>query len=187
MRQRRIVLMLLSLLILAAMVLSCAPTPSPTPTPAPTLSLSSTAFKDGDNMPTKYTCSGQNVSPPLAWNAPPAGTQAFALIVDDPDAPSGVFTHWVLFNLPPSTRELAEGVPTQEQLPNDALQGKNDSGKIGYGGPCPPPGPSHRYRFNIYAIDKLLNLTAGTSKQQVLDAMQGHILAQALLTATYQR
>ncbi len=151
------------------------------------LSLSSTSFKEGDWIPSKYTCDGQDVSPPLAWGQPPQQTQVFALIVDDPDAPLGVFTHWVLFNLPANIRQLPEGIPAQHQLGNEALQGKNDFGKIGYGGPCPPPGPTHRYRFTLYALDKPLGLVAGASKKQVLDATKGHILAQGQLMGTYQR
>ena len=151
------------------------------------LPVSSSAFREGDRIPTKYTCEGQDISPPLAWSEPPAGTQSFALIVDDPDAPGGVFTHWVLFNIPPDSCELPEAVPAQSQLPSGALQGKNDFGKIGYGGPCPPPGRPHRYQFTLYALDRLLDLKAGASKRQVLEAMQGHILAQGQLTGMFQR
>jgi len=105
---------------------------------------------------------------------------------DDVDAPGGVFTHWVLFNIPAGTRELAPAIPAQDQLPSGALQGKNDFGKIGYGGPCPIPGSDpHHYRIIIYALDQLLDLEAGVSKEQVLDGMQGHILAQGQLTGTY--
>ncbi len=151
------------------------------------LPVSSPAFREGDRIPTKYTCEGQDISPLLAWSETPAGTQSFALIVDDPDAPGGVFTHWVLFNIPSDSRELPEAVPAQSQLPSGALQGKNDFGKIGYGGPCPPPGHPHRYQFTLYALDQLLDLKAGASKKQVLEAMQGHILAQGQLTGTFQR
>ena len=152
-----------------------------------TLSISSPAFQDGERIPAKYTCQGQDISPPLKWNRVPDETQSLTLIVDDPDAPSGVFTHWVIFNLPPDSRELPEAVPAASQLPSGALQGKNDFGKIGYGGPCPPPGYPHRYRFTLYALDRQLDLKAGSSKQQVLNAMEGHILAQGQLTGTYQR
>jgi Raf kinase inhibitor-like YbhB/YbcL family protein len=152
-----------------------------------TLSLSSATFKEGDKIPVKYSCDGQDMSPPLEWSKPPQQTKAFALIMDDPDAPGGVFTHWVLFNLPANVRQLAEGIPTQERLENGALQGKNDFGRLGYGGPCPPHGPAHRYRFALYALDKLLDLRPGASKKQVLDAMKGRILAQGQLVGTYQR
>jgi len=150
------------------------------------LTVSSQAFQEGDTIPTKYTCQGQDVSPPLAWTEPPAGTQSFALIVDDPDAPGGVFTHWVLWNIPPDTKELPEDMPAQAQLPSGVLQGKNDFGKIGYDGPCPPAG-RHRYQFTLYALDQALDLKQGAYKKQVVDAMQGHILAQSRLTGNYQR
>jgi len=151
------------------------------------ISLSSTAFKEGDRIPVKYTCDGQDVSPLLEWGQPPPGTRAFALIVDDPDAPGGVFTHWVIFNIPSDSRQLPEAIPAQAQLPDGALQGKNDFGRIGYGGPCPPPGRPHRYQFTLYALDQPLDLKAGVSKKQLLSAMQGHILAQGQLSGTYQR
>jgi len=151
------------------------------------LVVSSSAVQEGDEIPTKYTCEGQDVSPALTWSEPPAGTQSLALIVADPDAPVGVFTHWVLFNLPADSRGLPEALPTQAQLSDGSLQGKNDFGKIGYGGPCPPPGRPPRYQFTLYALDQALDLKAGASKKQVLDAMQGHILTQGRLTGTYQR
>jgi Raf kinase inhibitor-like YbhB/YbcL family protein len=152
-----------------------------------TLSVSSSAFKEGDKIPAKYSCDGQDISPPLAWGEPPQGIRAFALITDDPDAPGGVFTHWVLFNLPANIRQLGEGTPAQERLPDGALQGKNGFGRIGYSGPCPPRGRAHRYFFTIYALDKSLDLKPGASKKQLLDAMKGHILAQGQLIGTYQR
>ena len=151
------------------------------------LPVSSPAFQEGDRIPAKYTCQGQDVSPPLAWSQPPVGTQSFALIVDDPDAPGGAFTHWVLFNIPSDSCELPEAVPAQAQLPSGALQGKNDFGRIGYAGPCPPPGRPHRYQFTLYALDQPLDLEAGVSKKQLLSAMQGHIITQGQLTGTYQR
>lgn len=151
------------------------------------ISLSSLAFKEGERIPTKYTCEGQDVSPPLSWNQIPPKTQALALIMDDPDAPIGVFTHWVIFNLPPDSRGLAEAVPVEKQLPSGALQGKNDFGKIGCGGPCPPSGSPHHYRFTLYALDKRLDLTAGVSKKQALEAMEGHIIAQSQVIGIYQR
>lgn len=151
------------------------------------LSLSSSAFKEGDKIPVKYTCDGEDVSPPLIWGEPPQKTQAFALIVDDPDAPSGIFTHWVLFNIPANVRELEENVPARERLENGILQGKNDFGRIGYSGPCPPRGPAHRYRFTVYALDKPLDLKPGASRKQLLDTTKGHVLAQGQLMGIYQR
>jgi Raf kinase inhibitor-like YbhB/YbcL family protein len=152
-----------------------------------TIALSSTAFKEGDKIPVKYTCDGQDISPALIWDEPPQPTEAFVLIVDDPDAPGGVFTHWILFNIPANIHQFGEGVPTQEQLENGTLQGRNDFGRISYGGPCPPSGSPHRYRFTIYALDQHLNLEPGASENQVVNAMQEHILAQGQLTGTYQR
>jgi len=151
------------------------------------LSLSSPVFQESEKIPSKYTCDGQDISPPLMWGEPPSGTQAFALIMDDPDAPGGVFTHWVIFNLPVDSRELPEAVPHNNQLDNKALQGMTDFGRVGYSGPCPPTGPAHHYLFSLYALDQPLDLNAGASKKQVLDAMQGHILAQGQLTGIYQR
>ena len=151
------------------------------------LNVSTSVFKEGGSIPTKYSCQGEDVSPALQWDEPPTGTQSFALIMDDPDAPVGVFTHWVIFNIPSDSQQLAEAIPPQAQLPSGALQGKNDFGRIGYGGPCPPPGPAHRYRFTLYALDKSLDTNPGASKTQVLDAVKGHILAQGQLTGTYQR
>jgi Raf kinase inhibitor-like YbhB/YbcL family protein len=147
----------------------------------------SPAFQDGARIPAKYTCQGQDVSVPLTWSDSPAGTDSFALILDDADAPGGVFTHWILFNIPSDSRELPEAMPAQAQLPSGALQGKNDFGRLGYSGPCPPPGPSHQYRFTVYALDQPLDLKAGASRKQVVDSMKGHILAQGQLTGTYQR
>ena len=152
-----------------------------------TLSLSSTAFRDGERIPAKYTCEGQDISPQLEWDGVPEESKSLALIMDDPDAPGGVFTHWVLFNLPPDSRDLPEAVPSASQLSSGALQGRNDFSRMGYGGPCPPPGRPHHYRFTLYALDKQLDLRAGVSKEQLLEAMKGHILEQARLTGTYQR
>ena len=151
------------------------------------LQISSAAFSAGETIPKKFTCDGPDVSPKLSWSEPPAKTQSFALIADDPDAPVGTWIHWVLFDLPADTKELAEGVAKLEQLPNGARQGRNDFGKIGYGGPCPPPGNPHRYFFKLYALDAKLNLKAGSTKADVERAMKGHILAQAELIGRYGR
>jgi len=152
-----------------------------------TLELTSTAFAAGTSIPVKYTCDGENISPPLAWGEPPPQTRSLALIVDDPDAPIGVFTHWVIFNIPPHIRSLAEALPAQERLENGAVQGKNGFGKLGYAGPCPPRGSPHHYRFTIYALDAVLDLKPGASKKDLLKAMEEHILAQGQLIGIYQR
>jgi len=148
--------------------------------------VTSTAFKDGEMMPKRYTLDGENFSPPLAWTGVPAGTKSLALICDDPDAPRGTWVHWVIFNLPAGLTELPEQVPRSRTLNNGACQGTNDFGKIGYDGPAPPSG-THRYYFKIYALDKLLDLKPGATKADVLKAMQGHVLAEGQLMGKYRR
>ena len=150
------------------------------------IQVTSSAFEDGGVIPAKYTCDGEDISPPLQWDAVPEGTKSIALICDDPDAPIGTFVHWVLFNLPADTKELAEGIPKGTTLPNGAQQGTSDFGRIGYGGPCPPSG-THRYFFRIYALDTQLDLAPGARKPDLLNAMQGHILAQGQLMGKYKR
>ncbi len=181
------ILVLLTVPCLAMLLASCGAGEQPPEEGKMTLEITSTAFREGDRIPDKYTCQGQDISPPLAWTEPPEVTQSLALIVDDPDAPVGVFTHWVIFNIPSDSRGLPEAVPAQDQLPSGALQGKNGFGRTGYGGPCPPPGSPHRYQFTLYALEQPLDLKAGASKKQVLEAMQGRILAWGQLTGTYQR
>jgi hypothetical protein len=151
------------------------------------LQITSSAFSAGETIPKKFTCDGPDVSPKLIWSDSPARTQSFALIMDDPDAPVGTWVHWVLYDLPADTKELSESVAKQEQLPNGARQGRNDFGKIGYGGPCPPPGKPHRYFFKLYALDAKLNLKSGATKAEVERAMKGHILTQAELIGRYGR
>ncbi len=152
-----------------------------------TMHLTSTSFQDGSQIPAQYTCSGEGLSPQLAWSAPPARTASLALIVTDPDAPRGVFTHWVLYDLPVGMRTLTEGVPGVGLLVDGAHQGRNDFGEIGYGGPCPPPGSPHHYIFTLYALDIKLNLPVGETRAQVEAAMQGHILAKGRLIGLFQR
>ncbi len=149
--------------------------------------ISSPAFSAGEAIPRKFTCDGPDVSPRLKWNEPPAKTKSFALIMDDPDAPAGTWVHWVLYDLPAGTGELPEGVGKQEQLSSGAWQGRNDFGKIGYGGPCPPAGKAHRYFFKLYALDTKLNLKSGATKADLERAMKGRILAQAELIGRYGR
>ncbi len=145
------------------------------------LQLTSDAFTNGQSIPAKYSCKGKNISPALAWNEPPAGTKSFALIVDDPDAPMGTWVHWVLFNIPAETRSLQENAN-----PNAISAGKNSSGNMRYDGPCPPSG-THRYFFKLYALDAALSLSPGATKEQVLQAMQSHILAQGELMGTFSK
>jgi Raf kinase inhibitor-like YbhB/YbcL family protein len=150
------------------------------------LRITSSAFEEGALIPPKYTCDGENVSPPLKWETVPEGTKSIALISDDPDAPMGTWVHWVLFNVPGETKELAENVPPDKTLTNGASQGTNDFRKIGYGGPC-PPGGTHRYFFRIYALDAQIDLPAGATKPELLKAIQGHILGQGQLMGKYKR
>ena len=150
-------------------------------------SITSDNFKNGSEIPKRFTCDGADVSPELSWTAPPSGAQSLALIADDPDAPAGTWTHWVLFNLPSTTTHLAEGVNKVDELPGGARQGRNDFRKIGYNGPCPPPGKPHRYFFKIYALNTSLQLSAGASKQELEKAMEGHIAGHAELMGTYKR
>ena len=149
--------------------------------------ISSTAFSNGETIPKKFTCDGPDVSPQLRWKEAPAATRSFALIMDDPDAPTGIWVHWVLYNLPANTREMPEGMEKQEQLATGALQGRNDFRKVGYGGPCPPPGKPHRYYFKLYALDTKLNLKAGATKPDLERAMKGHILSKTELMGRYGR
>ena len=148
--------------------------------------LTSTAFAAGERIPGKYTCDGEDISPPLQWSNAPGDTQSFALIADDPDAPIGTWVHWVLYNLPGETRALPQAVPPDADLPDGSRHGKSSWGRLSYGGPC-PPGGTHRYFFKLYALDTVLDLPAGASKEQLLQAMEGHILAQTELMGLYTR
>ncbi len=151
------------------------------------LELKSDAFKQGETIPRKYTCDGDDISPQLSWGQPPEGTKELVLICDDPDAPVRTWDHWVLYGLAPDTVGLPEAVPTTREIERGGLQGKNSWGNIGYGGPCPPKGPAHRYFFKLYAIDKTLDLKPAATKKDVLKAMEGHILAQGELMGKYAR
>lgn len=147
--------------------------------------LESPAFDEGDTIPIRYTCEGEDVSPALQWQDAPANARSFALIMDDPDAPRGTFTHWVLFDIPADQTGLPEAV----QAGDIGTSGVNDFRKTGYGGPCPPPGHGpHRYFFTLYALDiDTLNLPAGAARSKVEQAMQGHIIGQAQLMGRYER
>jgi Raf kinase inhibitor-like YbhB/YbcL family protein len=150
------------------------------------MDLQSPIIGEGGRIPSRYTCDGENVSPPLQWRAVPKDAASLALIVDDPDAPARVWVHWVLYDMPPDAPGLEEGVPGRETLANGAVHGRNDFDALGYGGPCPPRG-THRYRFTLYALDAKLNLPPGASKADVLAAMDTHVLAEERLTALYER
>lgn len=178
-----------TLLVIFLFLFGCTPqkteitTPKATPyisKPIITMQITSSAFQPNSAIPSKYTCDGANISPQLTIKDIPAAAKSLALIMDDPDAPRGTFVHWVVWNLPPDTKELAEGATVT------APQGTTDFGKKGYGGPCPPSG-THRYFFKFYALDTLLDLAPGASKQDLEKAMQGHTLTQGTLMGTYLR
>jgi hypothetical protein len=151
------------------------------------LEIKSPAFGEGKAIPAKYTCKGDDISPPLGWSDVPEGTKSMALICDDPDAPMGTWVHWVVYNIPPGTGGLKEGIPEQETLPDGTMQGITDFGKIGYGGPCPPPGGPHRYYFKLYALDSGPDLKPGATKKDLLGAMEGHVLEETQLMGTFKR
>lgn len=151
-----------------------------------TLEIRSPAFPEGGSIPSQYTCDGKDLSPPLAWSGVPPGARSFALVCNDPDAPSGDWVHWVFFDVPSSSTGLPEGVPPRDEIAGGGRQGKNDFRKVGYGGPCPPVG-THRYVFTLYALDRELALAAGVTKAQLSAAMKGHVLAEGRLTGKYSR
>ena len=159
------------------------------PTSATAWQLRSSGFESGGTLPKDYTCDGGEKSPHLVWDPAPPRSQSIALIFHDPDAPGGDFTHWIVFNMAQTQRGLDVGVsaPTGSRLTSGALEGKNDFGKQGYGGPCPPRGPAHRYVVDLYALDQKLTLEAGATKAQLQQAMSGHMVAQAQLTGRYSR
>ncbi len=150
------------------------------------LDIRSSAFEEGELIPKKYTCDGEDVSPPLSWTQPSNETKSMVLICDDPDAPMGTWVHWVLFGLSPETLELPEGVTSDKEVLGGAKHGLNDFRKYGYGGPC-PPGGTHRYFFKLYAVDTQIDLNAGATKKEVLNAIKGHILEEAQLMGRYSR
>jgi Raf kinase inhibitor-like YbhB/YbcL family protein len=144
------------------------------------------AFTHGELIPAKYTCDGENISPPLYWSNPPSGTQNYALIVDDPDTPTGEWVHWVLYNIPRASSALPESVPPDAELPDGSKHGQNSWGNLGYGGPCPPSG-THRYYFKLYALDNMLDMPTGSTKIELKKAMSGHILGRSFLMGLYSK
>lgn len=154
------------------------------------LALTSAEFTDRGRIPRRYTCEGEDISPPLSWSGIPEGTKSFALIINDPDAPDPAaprmtWVHWVLYNLPPTVSDLAEGI-SSESLPSSTQQGKNDWKRLGYRGPCPPVG-RHRYFHKLYALDVMLPELGAVTSGELEEAMQGHILAKAVLVGTYEK
>ena len=169
-------------LTLAIVLCACAPAQ----TEPTALELTSPAFVQDGALPVSYSCDGGDVSPALAWTEPPAGTKSFALIMDDPDASATPWVHWVIFNIPASTRGLEEGLPTDAQLSDESIQGKASPYTTGYHGPC-PPGGTHHYVFKLYALDTKLDLDETANKDALLEAMEGHILANDELIGTFSR
>ncbi len=151
--------------------------------------LRSPAFENGGRIPRRYTCDGEDVSPPLEWSGAPRGTRGYALVMYDPDAPRGTFIHWVLYNIPASTTRLPEAVPPSPVVEGIGVQGVNDFGRTGYGGPCPPPGHGvHRYFFALHALDTDdIGLGPGASAEEVVERIRGHVLGYAVLMGTYSR
>ena len=145
------------------------------------MKITTTAFQQGGNIPSKFTCDGADANPPLRFEGAPAEAKSLALIADDPDAPGGLFTHWLVWNIDPKTTSVEEN-----SAPSNGVQGKNDFGKSGYGGPCPPSG-THRYVFKIFALDRQLDLAADSKRAQLDAQMRGHIIAQGELIGRYSR
>lgn len=150
------------------------------------IEITSSTFANDGSIPVDYSCDGSDISPALAWTEPPAATKSFALIMDDPDASSTPWVHWVIFNIPASARGLDEGLPTDAKLSDGSLQGRSSAYSTGYHGPCPPSG-THHYVFKLYALDTILSLDESTNKSALLDAMDGHILANGELIGTFVR
>lgn len=150
------------------------------------IKLTSSAFKEGEFIPKKFTCDGINISPPLNWSGTPENAKSIALICDDLDAPIGTWVHWVIFNIPPSANNLKENIPAVKVLEDGTIQGINDFKKNGYGGPC-PPGGTHRYFFKIYALDKVFPLNSSANKKELVRSMEGHILAEGIIMGKYSR
>ena len=151
------------------------------------MQLTSTAFEAGETIPTRFTCEGEDISPPLTWNDIPSGTQSLALICDDPDSSNGIWSHWVLYNIPADQSDLQEGIKPIGQLPEGGLQGRNDFGEIGYGGPCPTIGETHRYYWRLYALDAPCDLGPGATRAQLIDWIQDHKLDTSELMARFNR
>jgi Raf kinase inhibitor-like YbhB/YbcL family protein len=173
--------------LLAGLLSACSEKTTPTNGAPMNLNLTTTAFAEGQPIPDRHAFENKNLSPALRWTGIPPTAKSLALICDDPDAPMGTWVHWVIYDIPPTTAGLAEGVPKSPELADGAKQGVNDYKQIGYGGPNPPPGKPHRYFFRLYALDTTLDLKPGATKADLLKAMEGHILAEGQLMGTYQR
>src|SRR5581483_11350196 len=158
---------------------------SDTLTMASTMTVRSTAFQNDSAIPQRYTCQGEYISPALAWSDAPKGTKSFALVVEDPDAPSGTFIHWVIYNIPGSQHTLQENIDRRDPLPNGARQGTNSAKQVGYMGPCPPAGNAHRYYFKLFALDSDINIPGTVTRDALMSAIEHNILAEGALMGTY--
>ncbi len=186
-------ILLLAFLLLAPFLAGCRATDPPAAHSAVSSAARSTSITlssddlAGGTVRREFTCDGTDQSPQLKWTAPPPGTRTFVLTATDPDAPGRTFTHWILYNLPADASGLPAGVPLQDELSDGSRQGRNDFGKIGYGGPCPPHGSTHRYFFDLFALNSTLDLSPGASRAQIEDAMNTHVLSRGKLMARYSR
>ncbi len=172
---------------LAAMVVAQQPSQPKGGHFAMAFTLASPAFTSGAAIPKPYTCQGTDISPALTWSGHPTQTASFAIVMDDPDAPVGTWVHWIIWNIPESAHQLAESVAKRDRLDSGAIQGRNDFRKIGYNGPCPPPGNTHRYFFRLYALDVKLSLSPGAARNELDAAMQGHVLTHTEYMGTFRR
>ena len=186
---RRLVISIMALFLVVPLVITGCKTEDtviPFDSSRPSITVTSDAFKDGEAIPVKYSCDGINVSPQIAWTPGPEGTEFYVLLMDDIDAPDKVFSHWILYNIPAKVTDLHDGISTNGILDTGAIQGRNDMTKLGYYGPCPGDQNTHHYIFTVYAVDAFFQMPAGW-RQDVVDALEGHILAQGQLTGTYKR
>ncbi|MDP4199423.1 MAG: YbhB/YbcL family Raf kinase inhibitor-like protein [Bacteroidota bacterium] len=154
---------------------------------AQTMTMTSNAFKNDESIPQRYSCQGDNLSPALSWGNTPNGTNSYALVCEDPDAPHGTFIHWVVYNIPAGEHGLGENIPKKNVLPNGTRQGKNGAGQTGYSGPCPPAGKAHRYYFRLYALDSHINIAGDVTRDKLMSAIEGHVLGEGEIMGTYQR
>ncbi len=183
----------LPVLILVVTLLAACGGQEPSPTPGAlergiaAMEVTSPAFKDGGTVPVKYSCEGEDVSPPIAIGPKPPQTRSLALLMDDPDAPGGTFVHWIAFDLDGDRHELKEGLGGEEERAAEGKHGVNGFGRLGYGGPCPPAGLAHTYRFMVYALDRKLDLEAGATVNEVLAAMRGNVLGLGQLEGSFGR
>jgi Raf kinase inhibitor-like YbhB/YbcL family protein len=177
---------LLATALLILYVAGCSNKTEPLPASAAKIQVTSSVLQEGQPIPDKYTGHGQDVSPPLQWTGAPPQTKSFAIVCDDPDAPDGTFTHWIIYNVPPADTNFTENITKTETLPDGSQQGKNSFGNIGYNGPAPPAGQMHHYHFRLFALDTMLNLSSGVDRDDLLNAMKGHVLAEGELMGTYE-